>query len=48
MQGRLSDDVAMPMTMINPPASQEMQMPESPKVQPADGKREAETEVQAS
>eukprot|EP01018_Ginkgo_biloba_P002079 Gb_15559 [translate_table: standard] len=29
MQGRLSDNVVMPMTIINPPVAQEMQVPDN-------------------
>ena len=30
MQGRLSDDVVVPMTILNPPLPQEMQVPGGP------------------
>ena len=30
MQGRLSDDVVVPMTILNPPLPQEMQVPGRP------------------
>ncbi|MCO5608198.1 hypothetical protein L7F22_062404 [Adiantum nelumboides] len=43
MQGRLSDDAIEPMTVINPPAHQEMQMPENQQGESADSKQENET-----
>ncbi|MCO5583041.1 hypothetical protein L7F22_036947 [Adiantum nelumboides] len=48
MQGRLSDDVIMPMTIINPPPLQEMHVPEGPKTPSANGKDEGiSVQVQA-
>lgn len=40
MQGRLSDNLVMPMTIINPPAPQEMHLPEGPKLETVNGKEE--------
>lgn len=48
MQGRLSDDVVLPMTIINPPAVQEMHVPEGPKIVTANGTEEGiSVQVQA-
>eukprot|EP00249_Psilotum_nudum_P036085 c6300_g1_i1 orf=415-1134(-) len=47
MQGRLSDNVVMPMTIINPPAPQEMHLPEDHKLGTASDKdQEDKLEVQ--
>ena len=45
MQGRLSDDVVVPMTIINPPLPQEMHVPSGPNPELVNGKDEG-TSVQ--
>ena len=45
MQGRLSDDVVVPRTILNPPLPQEMHVPNGPNPEPVNGKDEG-TSVQ--